>query len=232
VNPAKRSLVILAIGSFLVLLVLLGFQRLNRDLDRIAGGVGKAAHSIAGGVKASTALLGLVAAVRTDGADRGSNRNATAQRCGVDLKKPVQRFFANPDGKKGWHEYRSIREVPELANDAGDFAALWEGPDGKFLVLMEEPGEDFAAYTDYCFDRKGRLLQLRFELRTAWGWGFREEGPVLKGAVVAQVSEFFDTKTEHTIQRPEVADEVPEALNPRLFLHREQLPFSSLLSKR
>jgi len=168
----------------------------------------------------------------TVGASSGTGQSATAQRCGVDLENPAQRFFANPDGKQGWHEYRSVREVPELANDAGDFAALWEGPDGKFLVLMEGPGEDFAAYTDYCFDRKGRLLQLRFELRTAWGWGFREEGPILKGAVAVQVSEFFDTKTEQPIQRPEVADELPDALKPRLFLHREQLPFFNLLSRR
>jgi hypothetical protein len=164
-------------------------------------------------------------------ASAGTGLNATWQRCGVDQKQTPQRVFANPDGKVGWQEYRTLKEIPELSNDAGEYAGLLTGRDGDSLIITEWPGEDFDAFTDYCFDKNGHLLQMRFELRTAWGWGFREEGPIVKGKISSASSEFFDTKTEKVIPKPgENADEVLGAVKPDLYTRKSQLPFFALLS--
>jgi len=141
-------------------------------------------------------------------------------------------MFANADGKRGWHEYQNLKDVPELELGLGAFAAVWAGRDGNVLITMQEPGDDFSAFTDYCFDKSGRLLQLRFELRTAWGWGYRQEGPIVKGALAARTSEYFSTETEKPIAAsPDYADNVDGAIKPHLYLQESQLPFSKLISK-
>jgi hypothetical protein len=160
-----------------------------------------------------------------------TSKNPTAQQCGVDQDRPAQRIFADPDGKRGWHEYQTVSDVPELDSGFGQFAKFWAGRDGDALISLEEPTEDFIAYTDYCFDKAGRIMRLRFELRTAWGWGYREEGPVVNGALVRQTSEFFSTKDEAKVARPDQANDVADALKPHLYQRKSELPFSTLLSK-
>jgi hypothetical protein len=169
--------------------------------------------------------------VMTANPDAGTVKSPTAQRCGVDQDRRAQRLFADPDDKHGWQEYRSVKDVPELEPGFGRFASFWEGPDGKALIRLEEPGEDFYAYTDYCFEKSGQLVQLRFELRTAWGWGYRQEGPVVKGALAPQMSEFFDTKNNAAITKPEQANDIADALRPHLYARKFRLPFAKLLSK-
>jgi hypothetical protein len=176
----------------------------------------------------ATALCLLPLAV---GSAASIGKSQTAQQCGVNQDRPAQRIFADPNGKHRWREYRSLRDVPELELGLGASALLWAGRDRDFLIRIEEPGEDFAAYTDYCFDNLGRLVQLRFELRTAWGWGYRQEGPIAHRAVAVQTSEFFNTKTGDSMTKPEQADDVAEALNPHLYLLRSDLPFSKLLPR-
>ena len=158
-------------------------------------------------------------------------KNLTAQQCGVDQNRPAQRIFADPDGKHGWREYRNLKDVPEIELGFGASALLWAGREGDLLIRTEEPGEDFAAYTDYCFDSMGHLVQLRFELRTAWGWGYREEGRIADKKIAPQTSEFFSTKTEEPIAKPEQADDVADALKPHLYTLKSELPFAKLLSR-
>jgi len=158
-------------------------------------------------------------------------KSQTAQQCEVEQDRPAQRIFADSDGQHGWREYRSVKDVPELQLGFGQLARFWAGLNGKALIRLEEPGEDFNAYTDYCFGKTGHLLSLRFELRTAWGWGFREEGPVLNGTLRPRMSEFFNTKDEQPVTRPEQADDVPDALKPQVYVQMSRLPFAQLLSK-
>jgi hypothetical protein len=154
----------------------------------------------------------------------------TAKRCAVNQHETASKIFADFDGH-GWREYQNLKSVPEIQLNSGSAARLWLGGAGSYLVWVEEPGEDFATYTDYCFDRTGHLLELRYELRTAWGWGYREEGPFANGKLKPDVSEFFNTKTDKPIKRPEQAADVPDALKPRIYLSASQLPFFKLLSK-
>jgi hypothetical protein len=158
-------------------------------------------------------------------------KSSTALRCGIDPEKSAARIFANPDGKHGWREYENVKDVPELELGMGQFARLWSETHGMVLIRLGEPGEDFAAYTDYCFDRDGQLIALKFTLRTAWGWGYREEGPVTSGELTAQMSEFFDTTNEAPVKRPKQADDIPDALKPRIYTRKSRLPFAKLLSK-
>jgi hypothetical protein len=74
-------------------------------------------------------------------------KSSTALRCGVDPEQPASRIFADPDGKHGWREYRNVKDVPELELGMGQFARLWTETHGMALVRLEEPGDDFGAYT-------------------------------------------------------------------------------------
>jgi hypothetical protein len=158
-------------------------------------------------------------------------KSATAVRCGIDPEQSAARIFANPDGKHGWREYRNVKDVPELELGIGQFARLWTEPHGMTLIRLEEPGEDFATYTDYCFDKDGQLIALKFALRTAWGWGYWEEGSVTNGQLTPQMQEFFDTTNEAPVKRPEQADDIPDALKPHLYARKSRLPFARLLPK-
>jgi len=153
----------------------------------------------------------------------------TAQRCGANQDEAPARVFADSSGK-GWREYKA-KAVPELELNLGSAAQVWPGTNGSLLVHVQEPGEDFAVYTDYCFDKAGKLTQLRYELRTAWGWGYRQEGPLAGSNLKSETSEFFDTKTGQHIERPEQAGDVPDALKPRIYQKKSELPFFKLLPK-
>jgi len=158
-------------------------------------------------------------------------QSPAALRCGVDQNLPAQHFFADPDGQSGWKEYPGPEAISQLYGEGGVFARQWKGVDGKFLIRTEEPGEDFTAYTDYCFDRTGDLIQFRFELRTVWGWGYRKESPISNGLLASNESEYFSLKTDLPIAKPDDAENIPDALSPRLYMKQGQLPFSKLLAK-
>jgi hypothetical protein len=154
----------------------------------------------------------------------------TAERCGANQNESAIRIFADSDGH-GWREYQNIKGVPEIQLSSGAVAQLWPGSRGNLLVAVEEPGEDFTAYTEYCFDKAGHLVQLRYELRTAWGWGYREEGSFANRKLKPEISQFFKTQTDKPINRPDEADNIPEALKPNIYLKKSGLPFFKLLSK-
>lgn len=173
-------------------------------------------------------VLGLT--IITFGISASAAQTPTAQPCGVDQDQQAQRFFADPEGKNEWKEY-SPHVAPQLHIGGAAFVRLWAGSDSNMLFRTEQPGEDFAAYTDYCFDRTDQLIQLRFELRTVWGWGYRIEGPILKGSLASQMAEFFSTKTGMRITRPAQAGDIADALKPKMYLRKSQLPFFKLLAK-
>jgi hypothetical protein len=174
-------------------------------------------------------ILGLIFAVF--GVDANAAQRWSTKICGADQSQPAGRIFAEPDRKHNWREYRGVKEIPELENDFGEFAQLWTSRDGNVLISVQAPGEDFASYMDYCFDSRGQLIELRFQLRTAWGWGYRVEGSILNGKLAPKKSEFFNTKTEMPITKPEQADDIPDALKPIVYLREAQLPFFRLLPK-
>jgi hypothetical protein len=159
-----------------------------------------------------------------------AEKDVTAERCGVDFNKPAQRVFADATGKGPWTEFRDIRNLPDVnLDDGGAVVRLWPGSDGNVLVFVEEPGEDFEIRSEYCFDKDGVLSQMRFQVRTAWGWGFREEGAVKDRAVVAETKEFFDTEKNTSIAKPEAANDIPEVLKPKVYAKTSDLPFAKLL---
>lgn len=80
------------------------------------------------------------------------------------------------------------------------------------MIRTKEPGEHFVADTEYCFDSRGELIHLAYELRTAWGWAFRMGGPVDEGAVRAESTGFLSTDSNKPIPKPENADDVRGAL--------------------
>lgn len=169
------------------------------------------------------AVLSFSVATKADTTD-------TANRCGVDQNKDAYRIFADPDGKN-WKEY-SKDSLPELTPDVGASVVLmWVAKDGKTLFSIRDPEEDFSIYTDYCFNSTGDLIQLRYELRTAWGWGYRTEGPVVKSVLESKTSEFFAMSTGAHLEKPDGADDLPWATKPKLYAQKSRLPFFALLKK-
>jgi hypothetical protein len=160
-----------------------------------------------------------------------SAESSIAQRCGAHDDRPAARIFASPEEGKGWREYHDIKRIPDLQLSYGIASRVWPGPDGNIFVKLEEPSEDFSAYTAYCFDGAGHLIYLGYELRTAWGWGFREQGSFANNRLNVEKPEFFSIEIGQTIAKPEQAADVPDALKPRIFPTKAALPFFNLLSR-
>lgn len=156
----------------------------------------------------------------------------TERRCVIESKQIPQRVFAKVDDQQSWKEYGRIDDIPELSLGSGISAKTWQSRDHALLIRTQEPGEDFNAYTEYCFDQEGRLMHLAYELRTAWGWGYRMRGPVIDGAIHADSRVFFSTENERPIPKPDSANDIRDALKPSLYLTVERLPFSKLLSSK
>jgi hypothetical protein len=130
----------------------------------------------------------------------------------------------------GWHEYRSLKAVPQLDLDGGISAEYWKDADGSVLVrAVVEPGEDFWTYTKYCFGSGLQLVSLELELRTAWGWSYRSQMRMEKGSLRRVSQGFFDIETSKPIPKPEGADDIPKALKPTVFTEEKELPFFHLL---
>jgi hypothetical protein len=155
---------------------------------------------------------------------------AANSQCSESTQGPANRVFAKVNDHGPWREYRGIESVPDLVLDGGISAQLWDEANGSFSIRTVEPGGDFWTYTNYCFVRSGELARLSFEVRTAWGWAYRLEGPVENGAIRATTSGFSDTKTGEPVPRPGQADDVSQALKPTLYLRARQFPFSNLLA--
>ena len=156
--------------------------------------------------------------------------DSISRECGIDENQPPLRTFANPEGKNTWREYRSVKDAPEIQS-FGQLAELWAGSEGKTFILLEEPSEDWATYTGYCYNKIGQLMALRFEVRTAWGWGYREDGPIVTGILSPKTATFFNTSNDASIEKPEQAAEVADALKPSIYARKSRLPFAKLLRR-
>jgi hypothetical protein len=74
---------------------------------------------------------------------------------------------------------------------------------------------------------------VKFELRTAWGWYYRAEGPIVMGRFHRSTEQYYDSKTgQAMLVRPQQADDVPSMMIPRLWMRTGLLPFAELLQKR
>src|SRR5438552_2020109 len=95
-----------------------------------------------------------------------------ATQCGIDFDGAAVHVFIN--SSKGWKEYRDLKSLPELNSGADSEFIVRSDPSGKHYVRTFIPGDDFDRYQDDCFGEKGKLQSFRYELRTAWGWGYEE----------------------------------------------------------
>ena len=156
---------------------------------------------------------------------------SAAPPCDVKAVAPQSaRTYAKTGDQEAWREFRSIQDVPALDTDGGVSAQIWWDKAGASSVYMVEPGDDFWTYTRYCFDKTGQLERVGFEVRTAWGWAYRLEGPVVKGALRADSAGFLNAANERPIPKPEDANDISEALKPALYLKTSKLPFAHLLA--
>jgi hypothetical protein len=154
-----------------------------------------------------------------------------SSQCGVDFEGAPLHVFVN-SASKGWKEYRDIKNLPELSSAEDSEFIVRSDPSGKHYVRTFIPGDDFDRYQDDCFGESGRLQSFHYELRTAWGWGYEESRTFnASGKMVDKSSRFFDTRNEKTIQTPERAKEVPDAIKPEVHTEFDDMPFISYLNE-
>lgn len=153
-----------------------------------------------------------------------------ATQCGVDLDGAAAHIFIN--SAKGWKEYHDIKSLPELTSGADSEFIVRSDPSGAHYVRTLIPGDDFDRYQDDCFGETGQLKSLRYELRTAWGWGYEESRTfAASGKIVDKSSRFFDTRNEKTIQPPERAKDLPDATKPEVHAEFLGMPFIPFLNE-
>jgi hypothetical protein len=150
--------------------------------------------------------------------------------CSLNVKAPTNaRAFAKTNNQSDWKEYQSLDAIPELSLASGMSAQIWQHKHGTPSVTIVEPGQDFQIATRYCFDEGGQLESVSFEIRTALGWGHREEGTVMGGVFNESSSEFFRLKDGKATPQPDFVGGVPRSLQPKLYLRVSELPFAGLL---
>jgi hypothetical protein len=154
-----------------------------------------------------------------------------ASQCGIDFDKATLHIFIN-SFSKGLKQYSDNKNPPKpTSNEESEFIVRSD-PSGKHYVRTFSPGDDFDHYQDDCFAESGKVQLLHFELRTAWGWGYEETRAFdLSGKILNKSSRFFDTRSEKTIQPPERAKEVPDALKPEVHSDFNDMPFTSYLNE-
>jgi hypothetical protein len=153
-----------------------------------------------------------------------------ARACGVPSAiQQSPRIFASPD-ETSWHEYQSIKEIPEWPSEWIETASVWSRAGSPVLVRVVGVGQEFSDYSYYCFDHQGILIRMERQFRTAWRWGFAET--ILydkKGNEEERTSSYFDTRDDHTIEPPQESDLVTSA---KIFRNVMSLPFFALLSAK
>jgi hypothetical protein len=153
-----------------------------------------------------------------------------ARACGVPSaiqKSP--RIFASPD-ERSWHEYQSVKEIPERPSEWRETASVWSRDGSPVLLRVVGIGQDFSDYSYYCFDRQGILTRVERQFRTVWRWGFAET--ILfdnKGNEEERTSSYFDTRNEQAIEPPKESELVTPV---KIFRKVSSLPFFSLLSTK
>jgi hypothetical protein len=153
-----------------------------------------------------------------------------ARACGVaSAIQQSPRIFSSPD-ERTWHEYQSVKEIPEWPSEWRETASVWSRARSPVLVRVVGVGQDFSDDSYYCFDRQGILTRVERQFRTVWRWGFAEA--ILydnKGNEEERTSSYFDIKYEHTIEPPKESDLVTPV---RIFQRVSLLPFFALLSPK
>ncbi|HEV3039349.1 MAG TPA: hypothetical protein VHA33_16355 [Candidatus Angelobacter sp.] len=153
-----------------------------------------------------------------------------ATQCGINLDGAAVHIFVN--SSKGWKEYRDLKSVPDLSSGADSEFIVRSDPGGKHYVRTFIPGDDYDRYQDDCFGENGKVRGLRYELRTAWGWGYEESRTFSEsGKMVDKTSRFFDTRNEKSIQPPERVKEVPDAIKPEVHAEFLGMPFIPFLNE-
>jgi hypothetical protein len=152
--------------------------------------------------------------------------------CSPDLNQSSERTFANPD-LKGWKEYSNIKEVPSLDLDNGEQVfTVTLSSSGRKYVRSVAYGEDSATHQSYCYDQGGKLSSLRYEMRTAWGWGYEDKRVFgASGSTIQHTRRFFDTDSNRNIPRPKQADDVAGFLKPTIYPSFNLLPFIATFNK-
>ena len=155
--------------------------------------------------------------------------STVAERCGANTRQSPKWVFADAAGKREWRPYSAPVDVPEIKTDAGESALVWTAGSRRLFVEINQPGEDFVVVSNYCYDKSGALIAFSLDVRTAWGWGYFEQGVVVNGSAEPTVSRFFNTKSEASIAKPLQAADIPEALKPQVYLRKSSLPFAEFL---
>ena len=150
--------------------------------------------------------------------------------CASNVKVPANaRVFAKTNDQSAWSQYPDFDRLPDLKSEDGTYALYWQAKKKIPSVFIVQMAQGFYLQTRYCFDDKGQLEGVDFEIGTSLGWGHRQEGAVLSGGFDANKVEFFRTADGKPIGTPFGPGQVPRNLKPQLYMSVRELPFAFLL---
>jgi hypothetical protein len=153
-----------------------------------------------------------------------------ASTCSVKEKVPSSaRIFARVDDQSVWREFPGAAQAPDVQLDSGMSAQVVQHKKEIPSVTLVKPGEAYWTYTRYCYAENGQLAEVSFEIRTQLGWGYRVDGTASGGGFSEKSHEFFSTKDEKTIAKPEGVADAPAGLDPHLYMTVSEMPFAALL---
>ena len=132
------------------------------------------------------------------------------------------RIFSNNSGH--WREYQAEKEVPADHDSDERIQAF-----GAETLVYSYAGEDWTSTTTSCYDATGKLESLNFEVRTAWGWGYREQRALEHGTLIVVAKSYFSTEKGEQIPHPKDADDVPDARRPQIYAKISDAPIYNFL---
>lgn len=135
------------------------------------------------------------------------------------------RTFSNNSGH--WREYNTKADIP--ADPDSDERIESFGTD---VIAYFFANEDRSSSTISCFDASGKLESLNFEVRTAAGWGYREQRNLERGILIVTAKSYFSTEKGEQIPRPKNAGDTPAATRPQIFPKLSDLPVNNFLRAR
>lgn len=121
------------------------------------------------------------------------------------------------------------RESTDLQGDVVSVARVYGAGPIRRVTISSSIAGDIEEASLYCFQVDGRIDELRFEARTAWGWGYKKEISYHSGRTHS-AEQYFDLRTRRPLKKGTEESWIAEHVQECLFVSK--LPFYSLLKLR
>jgi hypothetical protein len=159
-------------------------------------------------------LLGLLATSTLPVLSFGSEPKKVLN-CDVEEPASIQKFMKVDS--RPWSKHSE--PIPD--GDETEVATIKAGKE-TLVVIDSDTAGDILTHEELCYGGSGRLIRSTYEVRTAWGWGYREEAPE---------AYFVRLSDGHRIPVPNDPMDGAELAKHPPYKRISALPFAALINK-